>query len=181
MKIEQGIMTKMFFDNFGSARYFSAEFEIQVYSQNLPAFCFPKDDEKILKEKLENMFNVNVGENVNVPVVLISMNSQIWGVANKNGEIFSMESIYLPDEKLKFSRSPGNCLKIFDEAYPTMKDILSKENRVNAAMALFDLGVSESEKSLSSNIFKYYQSLVLANHLNETLSNENVEKRQLKI
>ncbi len=178
MKLESGNIKKLFFDNHGVRRYFSGELQVGVYHQNLPAFSFPTVDEDKLTKKVEEMFELKVNKiSPSTPCIIISNNNMIWGIANKFGQIFSMESIYIEESSITI-KNKTNVLQKFDLDFPNAKKTLSKEDRINAAVAFN--GVKENN-DMKKTLIRYYNSLILKENLKVSLTENEEKKTTFKI
>jgi hypothetical protein len=182
MRVTKAEAKKIYFDNYGQRRYFSADIEVSGGHQSLPAFAFPdaaNGEEDKLKEKFKNLFQFEQfnEENVGFPIHVIEDGCFLFGLVNHLGQIFSMDSIYSPEDRM--NKDIQKYLPKLKEAYPGIEEQVSQEDMRNAVVALYLLDNKDNPITVKSQ--HYYSMLLLRNDLTNNLENEHTDKPRMKV
>lgn len=174
MKIEEAIIAKAFFEDFGARRVFSAEFKFGSAHQNYPYFAFPKENESYVSQQLCDFFNINnIKKIVDIPCYVISENSQIWGMMNQEGFLFSMLCFYPEAGKNSVMQE---CLLKFAQEYPQCP--IDEVTKIKSAVSLFGLDEKNSQALKSKRL---YQNIVLNFNLQHELIRHTQASKKIKV
>lgn len=178
MKIQNTTVKEVVFDNYGQRKFFTAHVDTSYYSQSVPAFAFPTEDENKIKKQFSETFNVDIfNEENRFQAYVIEDGNLIWALVNLNGEIFSLNSLYLSDEQLN-QKIVSNYSSL-DKDFPGITNCISREDKINAVVAFYLLENSDSE--MVETCQRYYRNLLLKDDLVKNLGHNNIPRNIIKI
>lgn len=179
MKLENAIIKKLFFDMYGSRKYFSGDIEIPPYALAIPQTAFLEGGEELIRERIKDVFDIvdfSLDKPLNLSSCAITTNNQIWGFVGENGKIFSLVSLLFKKEQL--SKDLQQKLETFEEQNKTIEYKLSFEDKINTIVSQMATP-SPSTSGYSQKTQSYYNALTLKLDL-DSESNQ-IEKPKFKI
>jgi len=181
MKLENAIIKKLFFDMYGSRKYFSGDIEIPPYSLVIPQTAFLEGGEELIRERIKDVFDIvdfSLDKPLNLSSCAITANNQIWGFVGENGQIFSLVSLLFKKEQL--SKDLQQKLETFEEQNKTIEYKLSFEDKINTIVSQMATP-SVSTSGYSQKTQSYYNSLTLKLELELDSENNQIETPKFKI